>query len=171
MQDWTFVVAENGDLSPVIQGGETSTNTESGGGAATTATETTTQDTTAEAPKQDNGWSIISMVLLWGAIIAVFWFFSIRPQRKKEKQLQQMQSAIKTGDDVVTSSGFFGRVVEVGTDQFTVEFGTNRGIRIPVRKSDVMLARKTEPADTKAIEDKKDGKKDDKELKDSDTKS
>jgi len=78
------------------------------------------------------------VMLLWiGVLVAVF-FWMTRSQRKKEKQVQEMQSGIRTGDEVVTSGGLFGKVVDVGDDCFVVEFGTNRGIRIPVQKSDIM---------------------------------
>ena len=78
------------------------------------------------------------MMLLWiGALVAIF-FFMTRSQRKKEQQVKEMQSGIRSGDNVVTSGGLFGKVVEVGDDCFIVEFGTNRSIRIPVQKSDIM---------------------------------
>ena len=78
------------------------------------------------------------MMLIWiGVLVAVF-FFMTRTQRKKEKQVKDMQSGIRSGDNVVTSGGMFGKVVEVGEDCFIVEFGTNRSIRIPVQKADIM---------------------------------
>jgi preprotein translocase subunit YajC len=42
------------------------------------------------------------------------------------------------GDNVITNGGLYGRVSDVGDDAFIVEFGTNRSIKIPVRKSDVL---------------------------------
>jgi preprotein translocase subunit YajC len=52
--------------------------------------------------------------------------------------MKEMQAAITTGDNVVTSGGMFGKVADIGEDCFIVEFGTNRSIRIPVLKSDVI---------------------------------
>ena len=78
------------------------------------------------------------MFVLWGAIIVGMYMILFRPQRKREKKMREMQAAIKAGDNIVTSSGMFGKVMEVGTDAFVVEFGTNRGIRIPILKSDVV---------------------------------
>ena len=49
-----------------------------------------------------------------------------------------MQASIKIGDDVMTSSGFYGKVVEMNDQVITVEFGTNRGVRIPVKKSEII---------------------------------
>jgi preprotein translocase subunit YajC len=51
--------------------------------------------------------------------------------------MKEMQATIGKDDNVITNSGLFGRVVDVGEDCFIVEFGTNRGIRIPVLKSEV----------------------------------
>ena len=79
--------------------------------------------------------------IVWGVIIVGLYFIMIRPGRKRDKKMREMQAAIKTGDNVITSSGMFGKVMEVGTDSFVVEFGTNRGIRIPVLKSDVVAIR------------------------------
>ncbi|MCL1884036.1 MAG: preprotein translocase subunit YajC [Defluviitaleaceae bacterium] len=81
------------------------------------------------------------MLLLWGAVFVGMWFMMIRPQRKREKKMRELQSQISTGDNVVTSSGLFGKVTEVGEDCFVVEFGTNRGVRIPVLKADVVAVR------------------------------
>ena len=79
--------------------------------------------------------------IIWIAIFVGFYFLLIRPQRKREKQRQEMVSAIKAGDNVLTTGGLFGKVVDVGEDSFLVEFGTNRGLRVPVFKNDVLGVR------------------------------
>jgi len=96
------------------------------------------------------------VILIYAAIFVGAYFLLMRPQRKREKKMKELQSTIKTGDNVVTSGGFFGRVADIGEDCFIVEFGTNRGIRIPVQKSDVLGIRtpKTTPAPKEAIEQK-----------------
>ena len=69
----------------------------------------------------------------------VFYFFAVRPQKKRAAQLKEIQQGIKVGDEVMTSSGFYGKVVELeGEDIAVVEFGTNRGVRIPVNKSEII---------------------------------
>ena len=75
--------------------------------------------------------------VLWGGIFVGFYFIFMRPQRKREKLRKEMQSAIAPGDNVVTNSGLFGKVTAIGDDCFIVEFGTDRGIRIPILKSEV----------------------------------
>lgn len=80
----------------------------------------------------------MGMIIYVIALVAIFYFLAIRPSRKRDKQLKDMQAAIQVGDDVVTSSGLYGKVVEISDDVITVEFGTNRGVRIPVKKSEIL---------------------------------
>ena len=96
--------------------------------------------------------SLVPMLLIWGAVFVGMWFLMIRPQRKREKAMKELQAGIGTGDDIITSGGLFGKVADVGEDCFIVEFGTNRGLRVPVLKADV-VARRTpkmtpQPKDT-----------------------
>ena len=76
--------------------------------------------------------------VVYGGIFVAMYFVFFRPQRKREKKMKEMQAAITTGDNVVTSGGMFGKVADIGEDCFIVDFGTNRSIRIPVLKSDVV---------------------------------
>lgn len=88
-------------------------------------------------------------------LIALFYFFAIRPQKKKEKELTNIQNGIQVGDWVMTSSGFYGKVVDIADQVFVVEFGVNKGVKIPVRKSEIignkepnLTVSSTEKADT-----------------------
>ena len=87
--------------------------------------------------------------IIWIGVFVGFYFLLIRPQRKREKQRQEMVSAIKTGDNVLTTGGLFGKVVDVGEDCFVVEFGTNKGLRIPVSKNDVVGIREPKLSSSK----------------------
>lgn len=69
------------------------------------------------------------------AIIAIFYFFMIRPQQKKQKELQKSRESMKSGDKVVTAGGIHGRIKEVGDTWFLVEISD--GVRIKVEKSSV----------------------------------
>lgn len=84
------------------------------------------------------GGDMMSMLLIYAAVIGGMYFLLIRPQRKREKTLREMQSSLEVGDDVITSSGFFGNIVSIGDDSFIIEFGSGKGVRIPVRKQDVI---------------------------------
>ena len=74
------------------------------------------------------------------AIIAVFYFFMIRPQQKKQKELQKSREAMSTGDRVVTAGGIHGRIKEVGDTWFLVEVAD--GVRLKFEKSSVYASSK-----------------------------
>lgn len=72
---------------------------------------------------------IIQMVF-FGAIIAVFWFFILRPQAKKQKEQGQFSDTLERGQEVVTASGILGRINKVEGDIVTLEVGTKTYIRV-----------------------------------------
>ena len=63
-------------------------------------------------------------------IVAIFYFFMIRPQQKKQKELQKAREAMKVGDHVVTSGGIYGKIKEVNETNFVVEIADNVKIKI-----------------------------------------
>jgi len=94
-------------------------------------------------------------------MFAVVYFLIMRPQRRQAKATKEMQSNLRTGDNVITTSGFFGKIVGEGTDCFLVEFGQDRGVKVWVRKSDIAGVRSpvmTPPPKGEVVEDR--GKKD-----------
>ena len=119
------------EANPVIRGGEAP--------AATAAAVSGAAQAVATADPAAGGgmFGSMSILLIYAAIIGALYFFMFRPQRKRDKEAKQMQENLRTGDNVVTSAGFYGKIVDVGEDCFIVEFGANRGVRIPVRKSDI----------------------------------
>lgn len=56
--------------------------------------------------------------------LAVFYFFAIRPQRKKEKEIKEMRDNLRVGDDVITIGGIFGKVLQIKEDMVTIEIGS-----------------------------------------------
>lgn len=95
-------------------------------------------DTPAPQGGALTGGNMTSMILMYVAIFGVAWLFIIRPQRKRQKTQQEMQASLKVGDNIVTNSGLFGKIVDVGSDVYIIEFGTNKGIRIPVMKNEIL---------------------------------
>lgn len=89
------------------------------------------------------GGSLVSMLVIYAVIIGLMWFILIRPQKKQQKQIQEMQNSIKVGDSVLLNSGMYGKVMDIIGDTLIVEFGLNKSVRIPVLKSTV--ARAAEP--------------------------
>lgn len=80
----------------------------------------------------------IWMVLYVIAIIAFMYFLAIRPQKKQEKKQQELMSNLEVGDSVLTSSGFYGMVIDVNEDTVIVEFGGNKNCRIPMQKQAIV---------------------------------
>lgn len=59
-------------------------------------------------------------------LLVIFYFFAIRPQRKKEKEIKEMRGSLKVGDDVVTIGGIYGKIVVVKVDVLTIESGSSK---------------------------------------------
>lgn len=72
---------------------------------------------------QGNQWTTI---LLMVALFGVMYFVMIRPQKKKQKEEQQMRDAIQIGDEITTIGGICGRVVTVKEDSLVIETGADR---------------------------------------------
>ncbi len=108
---------------------------------------------------------MMSMVIMMVALIAIMYFIMIRPQRKEQKRLDAMLKAMEVGDAVVTTSGFYGVVIDVGEEDVIVEFGNNRNCRIPMKKQAIAQVEKPADAGKKqeaAAPAKKDAKAEDK---------
>ena len=84
------------------------------------------------------GGGIIGMLAIYAVIIGAMWFILIRPQKKQQKQVEEMQNNIKVGDSVLLNSGMYGKVMDIIGDTLVIEFGLNKSIRIPVLKSTVV---------------------------------
>lgn len=97
------------------------------------------------------------MLIVWIVIIFAFmYFFMIRPQRKEEKKKTAMRDALAIGDTVLTTSGFYGVVIDISKEQNTVivEFGSNKNCRIPMQM-DAIAASEKPGAAAKAAEEAK----------------
>ncbi len=80
------------------------------------------------APAQEQSmWSSIVMMV---ALIAIFYFFMIRPQTKRQKEIRKFREALTVGDKVVTAGGLFGKIKEVKADSFIIEIAENTRVRI-----------------------------------------
>lgn len=88
------------------------------------------------------GSMIISLVILF----VFMYFFMIRPQQKEAKQKSAMLAALAVGDTVLTTSGFYGTVIDIADDTIIVEFGSNKNCRIPMQKAAVAQVEKPEDA-------------------------
>lgn len=77
--------------------------------------------------------SLITVIIMYAAIFAVFYFLFIRPQKKKEKALKDMRSALSAGDKVTTVGGIIANVAKVEEDFVVLELGPNR-TKVPFEK-------------------------------------
>ncbi|MBP6369843.1 MAG: preprotein translocase subunit YajC [Paludibacteraceae bacterium] len=75
--------------------------------------------------------SLIMMAL----IFVVFYFFMIRPQMKKQKEIKKFRDSIAIGDKVITSGGIYGKVKDIKQDSFVLEIAEN--VRVTVDKNSV----------------------------------
>lgn len=64
---------------------------------------------------------IMGTVLIYGGLLAVMWFFLIRPQKKKQDQIKQMRSSLGVGDEVVTIGGIVGKIKSIKEDFIHLE--------------------------------------------------
>ena len=103
-------------------------------------------------------------ILMYVIVMAVFfgamYFIAIRPQKKQEKEQREMLASMMVGDTVLTTSGFYGVVIDITDDTVIVEFGNNKNCRIPMQKAAVIQLEHpegyapAEPAENKETEKK-----------------
>ena len=86
--------------------------------------------------------TLLPMILF----LAVMYFMMIRPQQKEQKKKDLMLSELAVGDTVLTTSGFYGVIIDISDDTVIVEFGNNRNCRIPMQKAAVAMVEKAEDA-------------------------
>ena len=91
---------------------------------------------------QGGGQSMVFLIVVYGLIIGAFWFFAIRPQKKKQKEQDAMISAVEVGDSILTTGGFYGVVIDITDDIVIVEFGSNKNCRIPMKKEAIVEVEK-----------------------------
>jgi preprotein translocase subunit YajC len=89
----------------------------------------------AAAQPQGSSWTFWIMMLL---IFVVFYFFMIRPQTKKQKELQKQREAMKKGDKVVTAGGIYGEIKEVQDNALLITIA--KDVTIKVDKGSVYVS-------------------------------
>ena len=100
----------------------------------------------AAAGQQAAGGGSWSFLLMLGAMFLVMWLFMIRPQRKQQKELEEMRNALKKGDKVITSGGIYGVIADV--DERTVLIKVDGETKLRVDKSSIQKDMSEAPAQT-----------------------
>lgn len=86
-------------------------------------------------PQSGGEASPVSSLVLMGLIFGIFYFILILPMRNKQRKLEDLVKALKTGDKVVINPGILGVIVRVEDDHFRVRVDEKNGTTIPVLKS------------------------------------
>ena len=92
--------------------------------AASTATEVAADGAAATGAAAAGTGSLISTVVMMVAMVAIFYFLLIRPQRKKDKQVKNMLAALKVGDRICTIGGLYGTIAGLKDDTVTLTMGS-----------------------------------------------
>ena len=93
----------------------------------------------------------MSYMLIMVAMIAVFYFFMIRPENKRKKEAEAMRSALKVGDNITTIGGIIGEVVHVKDDSIVIETSADK-VRVELTKWSVSTNNTAEKAAAKEKE-------------------
>lgn len=76
----------------------------------------------------------------------MMYFLSIKPQKKQQKAQQQLMESMEIGDYVLTTSGFYGVLIDITEDDVIVEFGNNKNCRISMQKKAIAQVEKASSA-------------------------
>ena len=94
-----------------------------------------------EAGQQQSGGGFF-IIILYAVIIGAFYFFAIRPQKKRQKAQEALIASVEVGDSILTTSGFYGVVIDNSDEVVIVEFGSNKNCRIPMKKEAIVEVEK-----------------------------
>lgn len=87
-------------------------------------------------------WAVmIGYIVIFGAFM---YFVAIRPQKKEQKRVAAMLADMAIGDAIVTTSGFYGILIDITEEDVIVEFGNNKNCRIPMKKEAIAQVEKAE---------------------------
>ena len=99
---------------------------------------------------QSSGGSWALLIVVYAVIFGGFWFIFIRPQKKEQKRQQELMDSMEIGDYVLTTSGFYGVLIDISDDDVIVEFGNNKNCRISMQKK--AIAQVEKPSDSTSAE-------------------
>ena len=83
------------------------------------------------------------VLVVYIIVIAAFcYFMMIRPQKKEQKRVGAMLSTLEIGDSILTTSGFYGIIIDITDDTVIVEFGNHKNCCIPMQKTAIAQVEK-----------------------------
>ncbi len=93
---------------------------------------------------QAQGGADYSFLIMMVAIFAIMYFFMIRPQNKKQKEIAKFRKSLEVGQSVVTAGGIYGKIKEVEDNTVVVEIAA--GVKIKVDKNSIYADAQAQPA-------------------------
>ena len=78
---------------------------------------------------------MLGVIVIYVVLFGGLWWFMMRPQKKEQKRIQGMLASMEVGDTALTTSGFYGVIIDITDDDVIVEFGNNKNCRIPMQKA------------------------------------
>ncbi|MCB5253798.1 MAG: preprotein translocase subunit YajC [Candidatus Cloacimonadaceae bacterium] len=105
----------------------------------------------APAPAAAGG-SMTSSLIFFAALFGIMYFLMIRPQQKRQKELQKMLDSLQVNDKIITSSGIYGRVVSLKPDKdiVVIEIDDTNKVKVDFQRSAIVsILNATPPANTK----------------------
>lgn len=85
------------------------------------------------------------MLLMMVALFAIMYFFMIRPQQKKQKEIRNFQNSLTEGTKVITGGGLIGTVKKITLEEGTVELEVSRGVNVTVDRNYVFAIGSNQP--------------------------
>lgn len=82
------------------------------------------------------------MVIYIVIIVAVGYFLMYRPNKKEKQRMAAMMAELEIGDTILTTSGFYGEIIDITEEDVIVEFGNNKNCRIPMQKAAIVQVEK-----------------------------
>jgi preprotein translocase subunit YajC len=94
----------------------------------------------APAAQPASGGGMASSLIFFGALFAIMYFLMIRPQQKRQKEMQKMLESLQVNDKVITSSGIYGRVVSIKPDKdiVVIEIDDTNKVRVDFQRSAIV---------------------------------
>jgi preprotein translocase subunit YajC len=81
--------------------------------------------------------SSMPMILMWVVIGVIFWFFILRPQKKRQQEIQNFRNSLAVGSRVVTSGGIYGEVRAIDEAENVLVIEVSKGVNIRVDRNSV----------------------------------
>ena len=78
---------------------------------------------------------MLGVIVIYVVLFGGLWWFMMRPQKKEQKRIQAMLASMEVGDTALTTSGFYGVIIDITDDDVIVECGNNKNCRIPMQKA------------------------------------